>query len=362
MKVFCFEDQEEDLDILTYHLKKEFSDLKFHYSTNAEVSKDLLLKFLPDVILIDYFMENSTAEKILYQLKNIPELLNTPTILITSNENVTDIVECIKMGADDYISKSNISASMLKKAILSAIDKSELKKELDQTKLISMEKSQLASMGIIAGGVAHEINNPLSIISGTLNLVERSLEKNDIEKAKHYLAKAHQSVERMAEIVGSIKSFYNSMAHDKLAKVDVHSIIEKSIEFAKERFRTGRCELESTSEEGKLFVVANEIKISQIILNLLFNSLEALNSKNSPWVKITTETSGSNVIISVIDSGNGIPEASVSELFTPFYTTKKLGTGLGLPICLGIIKEIGGDLLYDNSSPNTKFDIIIPKA
>ncbi len=232
-----------------------------------------------------------------------------------------------------------------------------------QHKLI--QSSKMSSLGEMAGGIAHEINNPLAIISGKAQQLLRSIEHDKFHKEQFLLdlKKIESTVDRIARIIRGLRSFSRNSDSDPMERVPVSRIVDDSLELCKERFKHGSIEL-SVHCMTDAAVDCRPAQISQVILNLLSNAFDAVSVLPMKWVDLHVETIQGQVQIKVTDSGDGISPDVLNKIMQPFYTTKDpgKGTGLGLSISKGIAEEHQGELRYDSDSKNTRFVLVLPVA
>ncbi|MFN9066485.1 MAG: ATP-binding protein, partial [Bdellovibrionales bacterium] len=233
-----------------------------------------------------------------------------------------------------------------------------------EMELKMLHSSQLASLGEMAGGVAHEINNPLAIIKSKSDLLKIMVEKGNLdpERLKESLQKISVTVDRIAKIVKSLRTFSRDSDKDTYEIIDIDKLIQDSTDLCFERFKNHKVQL-ILENNGKISLSCRAIQIGQVILNLLNNSFDAVYETENPWVRVQYKHLNPDLIeISVTDSGLGIPADIVTRMMNPFFTTKEIGkgTGLGLSISKGLIEAHGGRLYYDETSKNTRFVIELP--
>jgi signal transduction histidine kinase len=235
-------------------------------------------------------------------------------------------------------------------------------KERDEERIRSYNASKLASLGEMASTIAHEINNPLTVISGYSTMIKNSLDKEEkIELAKK-ANKIHENSLRIARIIKGLKTISRDGENDPPQKIKVSDLVEdiNSISF----FRLSERNTELSFEyPDDLEININVTQLGQVLVNLINNSIDAIENLDEKWIKIKFEKIQGELIISVTDSGRGIPEQIVEKLMTPFFTTKELGkgTGLGLSLCKKIINQHGGTFFYNNQTKNTQFILNLPQ-
>lgn len=237
--------------------------------------------------------------------------------------------------------------------------------ELEREQLILEQRakmvnsSRLSSLGEMAAGVAHEINNPLTIIDAVIFQTMTKLERQQLalNELPDVFDRMKKSLGRIARIVKSLRFFSRHSENDPFVVADLNSIFQDTAELCREKFKLGEVDLR-IQDPGPLQAFCRPSEIGQVLLNLLSNSFDAVSKKQNAWVELKAENQNDRVSISVTDSGLGIPKKIQHEMMSPFFTTKEVGqgTGLGLSIALGIVKAHGGDLIYEDQSGHTQFN------
>lgn len=245
----------------------------------------------------------------------------------------------------------------------------ELKKQIERENIVKVNSMQMlhsakmSTLGEMAGGISHEINNPLAIIQGKLFHVKKMLENFEENKAKIYegIERIEQTTERISKIVRGLLHFSRDDEFIQKEKIEVHNVIMETLAFCEERFKQKNIELKLELDD-KIYSYCQPIHLSQALLNLLNNSYDAIQNTSNAWIKISLHSDKSFYFLTVTDSGNGIPDDVVEKMMNPFFTTKEVGrgTGLGLSISKGLIESHNGELLYDSECPHTRFIIKMP--
>ena len=244
---------------------------------------------------------------------------------------------------------------------ITEIRKAELEHKETQEKLIS--SSKMASLGEMASGVAHEINNPLAIISGKTELLAMKISSGNLDTVKILadLASITNTTDRIATIIKGLKLFSRNSIADAMSVNQLSTIINETTALCLERFKNNSIDFKiNCSKEYP--VECRPTEISQIIMNCLTNSFDAIQSLDNKWISLDVTGNDKFVNIIVTDSGQGIDAKIVDKIMNPFFTTKDVGrgTGLGLSISKGIAESHNGSLKFDNSQSNTTFVLELP--
>lgn len=237
-------------------------------------------------------------------------------------------------------------------------------RKLDQERAKAIANSKMASLGEMASGVAHEINNPLTIILNRANQLKSRLQNNQFEKewALQEISKIENTVERIARIIRGLRAFSRNSDNDPMITCDFNSILEETLELCREKFKRFGITFSIRGFQNALYLRCRPSQISQVLLNLFNNSFDAIVNTQKPWVELSLSLEKNNVLIRVTDSGHGIPKNIADRMMDPFFSTKEVGrgTGLGLSISKGIIEDHGGRFYFDKDYANTSFVIELP--
>lgn len=232
------------------------------------------------------------------------------------------------------------------------------------------QAEKLSSLGTLVAGVAHEINNPLTYIRGNLELnaldLEAVLDGTSVETAHDVIHRVLenqgpviQGIDRIEHITQSLKRVAKARQGQKKPE-DVNGLIESVLAVAQSK-------LPATCRVEKLLAATRQAhiessEVTQVVLNLVFNAIDAVRDRPSPQIKITTSDEPHGIVLSISDNGPGIQPAVRPHIFTPFKTTKPNGTGLGLSISHRIAEEHGGSLSFETGSDGTTFTLRLPHA
>jgi len=228
-----------------------------------------------------------------------------------------------------------------------------------------LQSAKMAALGEMAGGVAHEINNPLAIILGRSEQIKGRILRNDFnpERILTDLEKMNSTVGRITRIVKGLQAFSRNADNDPFQDVLIGGMVQDTLDLCAEKFRNINIEVR-VDVSVDIVVLGRLAQLEQVLMNLLSNSYDAIATLEQRWIQIDALSDQGWVEISVQDSGVEIKAAIAEKIMQPFFTTKVVGkgTGLGLSISKGIIESHGGTLTYQPKGGHTRFVIRLPSA
>lgn len=239
----------------------------------------------------------------------------------------------------------------------------------DETQMAMLKEAEhtnkLASIGRLAAGVGHEINNPLAIINQKIGLVEDILEMSEADfdhkgTIQRSLKVVNQSVDRCKAITHRLLGFARR-TEVYSEQLDINEIIREVIQFLDNAMLYNRIKIDLDLDDNLPMITSDRLQLQQVFLNIINNAIDAIG-KNG-LIQIRSLAAGSDLQIIIDDNGPGIAEEVLPNIFEPFYTTKETGkgTGLGLSITYGLIKKLGGDIsVQSRLGIGTVFTITIP--
>jgi signal transduction histidine kinase len=241
------------------------------------------------------------------------------------------------------------------------------KEELIEQTVQLVHVSRLAAIGEMSAGIAHEINNPLTIMKGGAQIIEKSIlrESYDTNSILKHSQKIQKAINRVTTIVRGLKNF--STASDSLPKeiVSLSEIIEDTVHFCDELLVSHNIRFEIDNIPD-CTLKCHPVQISQVLINLIKNAQDVLAEDHIPdqerWIRLNFSLDKKNLTIQVINGGDKISDDIADQVFKPFFSTKPVnsGTGLGLSISQKIIKEHMGEISLDLSGTHTTFVIVHP--
>ena len=338
----------------------------------------------PDVVILDWHMPGYTGLE-LCQMQQRSGLPFTYKIVLSGIANKEQLVEALHSGAHDVILKPidmGQIESRLKVGLRFVEERRAGEEAIEVMNIYAQHMEELAkerakqlvhaermsSLGVMSAGVAHEINNPMSFISGNVQSLRRfwsdiepalkACSSDDPVQARKIAFVAEEmpkvlegimkGVERVTTIVQSLKK-YSGKDDGQKAEMDVNDSIRQALEFV--RYSLGKnVKTEVQLADQPLIVSGSALELEQVLVNLFVNANQAMENVSSALLAITSRLTDKGVEIAVEDSGTGIPEELLEKIWNPFFTTKApgKGTGLGLSISAGIVRRHGGTFIAEN--------------
>jgi len=241
-------------------------------------------------------------------------------------------------------------------------DRMELEAQLTQAE-------KLSSIGLLAAGVAHEVNTPLAVISSYTQMLAKQMRpmmEQDVRIAP-VLEKITQQTFRASEIVNGLLNFSRT-GSGEFGSVDLNRLLHDTLMLVDHQLKTAGIRVETELDQELPRIHGNEGKLQQVMLNLLLNARDAMHGVSEARIRIATEQAAGRVTVVVEDFGGGIETENLHRIYDPFFTTKAKpvkgqhkGTGLGLAVSYGIMQEHGGKMQVESAvGVGTKFRLEFP--
>lgn len=369
LRVLVVEDSLDDFDLLIRELRRGGFDPNPERVQTEGAMSAALDRESWDAVLSDWSMPEFSATAALRVLHE--KGFDIPFIIISGTVGEDIAVEALKTGAHDFLVKDKLAR------LIPAIDRemreAGVRRERQKMQEQLLISDRMASVGLLAAGVGHEINNPLASVLANLECALRDTADLDSKfgsteetrDLSDVLANAKESAERIRNIVRDLKLFSRS-DDDRRSAVQVHAVLDSTIRMAWNEVRH-RAKLTKDFQTVPA-VFANESRLGQVFLNLIVNAAQAIPEGHAEGneIRVTTgmDTAG-RVVVEISDTGTGMSPEHQKKLFTPFFTTKSVGvgTGLGLSICHRIINDLGGEITVESAvGKGSTFRVSMPAA
>jgi signal transduction histidine kinase len=388
LRALLIEDNQLDADLLLRELRRGYKVAHERVET-AEAMSAALDKQAWDAVLSDYSLPTFSAPAALSLVK--ARGLDVPFIIVSGTIGEETAVAAMRAGAHDFMPKGKLARLLpaIERELKEAAGRAE-RKEMQEQLLVS---DRMASVGTLAAGVAHEINNPLAALMANIDFALAELKRIGDEARSHEapearsdgagdsgwaawltaridellepLRDARESSEHVRVIVRDLKVFSRTEEESR-GPVEVRRVIESSLRMAWNEIRHRARLIKDYGDVPP--VEASESRLGQVFLNLIVNAAQAIPAGKADGneIRVATRLDGAQrVLIEVRDTGTGIPDAIVGRIFNPFFTTKPAGqgTGLGLAICQRIVTSLGGEITVESKQgKGTVFRVFLPVA
>jgi signal transduction histidine kinase len=347
-RILVVEDDPEIRSFVTSVLRTEY---RVTEATNGEEGFSRATRERPDLIVSDVMMPVMSGLQMLTQLRGVPDTADIPVIFLTARQEVSEKVEGLGIGANDYLGKPFSPRELLARI--------EAQLRLRDAAVRAAENERLAATGLLTSGFAHEVRNPLNgLMNALLPLKDAVLgAQQDPVTAQAMLEVIEECGTRIRYLAESLLSFVRT--NDKPVPVHLDASLDSTLNVLGWRVpkdvmveRDYRCPVPVMGDPGSL---------NQVWVNLLDNALRAVGATGR--VKVSTERDGDMAVVSVTDTGVGIKPEDMEKLFQPFFSTRAAGegTGLGLALCRRIILRHGGTIrLFSEYGKGTRSEVRLP--
>ncbi|MBF0556122.1 MAG: response regulator [Nitrospirae bacterium] len=380
---------DDEPDILEALSDTFMYDYEVHRAGSAAEAMAILQNNTIDLILTDQRMPEMTGSELLARVDT--QYPNMGKILLTGYSDISATVDAINRGrVDKYLTKPWDNDKI--RRIVMEVLQVRMQRMIADSKTLEeqlVQNAKMASIGELAAGIAHEINNPVGFIHSNMGNLRKfflkisdliavydelelpAASKEAIQKVKsdinydylktrinEMIERSIVGTERIQKIIMDLRSF-SRRDTGEAAEADINEAIDTTSRFLTYEYKE---RINITRDFGTLpRVVCNIGKLNQVFLNILANACQAIEGNGE--VKIKTRSEGENVKIEVSDTGSGIPKDRIDKIFETFYTTKPIGkgTGMGLSISLSIMKQHKGQITVDSETgKGTTFTIVLP--
>ena len=384
-KILIVDDEQMILELTSMILDRRGFEVQT--VDNATDSYEIIERDRPALVLLDYMMPRVNGLDALKEIR--ARFPDTYVIMFTGKGSEEVAVELMKAGASDYILKPFSNAKLVEriesvlrirsiemrnrelvqeqKKLLDEIERwnRELEQrvaqkttELEQAHHEILLTEKLASLGHLSAGMAHEIRNPLNSISLFAQVLTSGL-KTDPEM-KSYSEKIVNEVERIDAILVKLLST-SKRANFQLRSIRLDDVIEASLQPFLAQIEAQNVTLQKTLQDNTPSILADTDELGQVFSNLFANALFEMKQGGS--LSVTLECDDFEALVTISDTGDGIPEEHMNKIFDPFFTTKERGTGFGLSVVLRIVKTYSGRIHVESEpGQGTTFQVWLPLA
>ncbi len=364
VQILLVDDERDQFEIMRRMLAK-ISGTHYHLEWTSEYDEGLkkMSENAYHVSIIDYRLGARTGIELLREAR--AKGSTGPIIVITGQGDLSTDLDAMQSGADDYLMKSEISPYNLDKSIRFALEKRRTEKVLVGQQIKLAQAMKMSSLGEMASGIAHEINNPLAIVAGRTAQLKRllELEQVDKQKARELLDELAETTDRMTRIVKTMRGFVRKEDTAASAEpVRLKAVVTDAVELCQGKLRHAGAVLEIQDIPMDMAVTGHHSEILQVLLNAVCNAIEAVEPQPERWIKVEVAEAGDFLELLVSDSGPGIPQEVQDHMSEAFFTTKATGTGLGLSICRMIAERHRGYFKLLPGKKHTTFALGLPRA
>lgn len=369
IKVFFLEDNPDDVELELHELRKGGFEVIYEVARNRKEFLEKLTDLDVDIILADYTLPDINGIEAIHICQE--KKIDVPIIFITGMGNEQIAVDSLREGAIDYILKKHIvglSARVSRAIEIWAERKAKEKADTDRQKFqqLLFQAQKMESVGRLASGIAHDFNNILTGILGSSELILQDIPKDSPFYER--LQTISTLSKRAASLVRQLLIFGRKIPPE-FKKIDINALIEETMGLLKHAVKDG-IELSLNLQDDIPDILADMGQLTQVLINLTLNATDAMAGKGI--LKIGTEKyysakhagkADEYVCLSVSDTGCGIPDNDIQNIFDPFFSTKEVGkgTGLGLTIVYSIANAHGGWInVNSESGKGTTFNIYLP--
>jgi two-component system, NtrC family, sensor kinase len=316
-----------------------------------------------DVVVLDIGLPGKSGLEVLGDIRALRPY--TQVVMLTGAADVATAVAGMKLGAFDYLVKP-ADVEVLKQSLQAAIGH----KASQEEGLRMLETDKLASLGVLAEGVAHEINNPVNIMVNEAGWIEEILGESELENSKN-MAEVKQSVDRIKrqgrrcrEITEKLLTL-SGRIDPRPQEIRLDELLVKLAEKALARAGTIGVSIETELANDLPAISCSPAQMEQALQSLIDNALDAMETTGKGILRLTAKREAAEVVITVTDSGIGIDPLFLTRIFEPFFSTKKVGkgTGLGLSIAYSTVKAMGGGITAASElGCGTTFTVRLPAS
>jgi signal transduction histidine kinase len=313
----------------------------------------------PDLLLLDWMLPGVSGLEICHSARQRWDALRLPILMVTAKTDPESVYAAFDAGASDYVGKPFRGAE-LRARIGAHLRTRRLWEERERMEGHLRERDKLFTLGLLAGGVAHDLNNPLAVISAHAQVLQRRTQDGE---TREQLAGILSAVDRCSRIVADLLNFARRHPAERGA-VDVGQVLRETLGMRERQISTSGTDLRVEVDEALPPIEADAHQLQQVFLNILVNGEQALRERGRTLRvrAVPVQEPVPSVVVEFWNDGPPIPPDVLPHIFDPLFTTKpgEEGTGLGLFICRRIVREHGGWLDVRSDAEGTAFTVRLP--
>lgn len=399
IRVLAVEDDPLYADLVRHLLRRDrVASYELRWAKSLAEALVALHSEVIDVVLADLHLPDSAG------METISRLLerggDIPVVVLTGVDDDQVGSEAVRRGAQDYLVKQEVRGGILGRVLRYAIERKAAEAreqrrvadleaayaELERTQGMLLESERMSAIGQMASGLVQEVKHPLTLVSQMIDYLDRTIlgddriQRGDSEMAQR-LDATRDAVARADTIIQELLEF-SQPDRPRLERTDIEKVVRRAAEFAAAQRNTGSVDVRIESEVPGLSVVTDRRKLSQVVLNLLMNAIQASNDGGSVAVRVqylrnpspvddphtvrvgASLTQGTTAVVcDVVDAGRGIPRDLLPRVFEPFFTTKPAGEGVGLGLAVSrrMIEQLGGYVeISSHLGSGTRARLVLP--
>jgi C4-dicarboxylate-specific signal transduction histidine kinase len=320
-----------------------------------------------DVVLLDLGLPDSQGMETLEKMRR--KVRELPVVVLTGLDDEALAVRALQEGAQDYLVKGEAVGSIMARAIRYAIERKRAQDAIQSREAELAHMSRVSAMGQMASGLAHELNQPLSAILNYASVCLDQVQSGNpgVPVVVNALQELMDETRRAGVIISRLRSFLRKKQPQR-TPVDINALVEESLNILDFELRHQGMRPRLKLAAGLTKVLADPVQIEQVLVNLIYNALEAMDSQTDlerKELSLHTRMArrADTVEVCVADNGPGVPPEIMERLFEPFFTTKQQGLGMGLNISRSIVEGHGGQLNASaNAGGGMRFCFTLPVA
>lgn len=361
LRVLLIDDDEDEFVVIRDLLSEHKSEFTLDWTSDLKLAKEKMVQMSHDIYLLDYRLGEISGLDLLRQA--VHEGCRSPIVLLTGYDDKDVDREAMNVGAADYLHKAALTSYLLERSLRYAMYRTQMRAQ-------AISQDRMASIGLIASSLAHEIGTPLAVIRGRAELL--AMQTADNPAIQNNVAIITTQIDRVSGLIRSLLNLARGDSSEKIGVISLNSALDDVLKLLAHEMGLQNIKLENhLIKENQIYIYGQSEKLQQVLLNLIVNAIHAIKKSREQdpgregFVRITCRDLGARYSVEITDSGCGISDASLGNLFRPFFTTKNVGegTGLGLATALWIVESWSGTIEAESKEgQGATFRILLSKG